>query len=232
MLSYLSLLLYQVTQLTHILDGRLKELSEDAEREKALKEVVMVTAKEKAKAAETMKKKAATFKKARALAEKRFTELETKLGGTELKLAKAESLNLTQAEELADLKATLEACENKWYNEGFVDVENSAKPVVHKTWKLGFKEGWLAALQAMGVPEDSLLRNPNQIPFPDPSPTVQNTSGTIDEKETPSIRELVQAINSHVELVDLEVTSNLCAGDRPNENVQLQPTQPIGDVMQ
>ena len=35
------------------------------------------------------------------------------------------------------------------------------------------------------------------------------------------MRELVQAINSHVELVDLEVTGNLRAGDWSNENIQL-----------
>ena len=51
----------------------------------------------------------------------------------------------------------------------------------------------------MGVPDDSLLRNPNQVPFPDPSPPVQNPFGVVDEEETPSMRELVQAIDSHME---------------------------------
>ena len=54
------------------------------------------------------------------------------MGGIELKLAEAQSLNTTLAEELANLKAALEACESKWYNEGFVDAENLAKPVVHQ----------------------------------------------------------------------------------------------------
>ena len=36
------------------------------------------------------------------------------------------------------------------------------------------------------------------------------------------MRELVRAIDSHMELVDLEVTSNLRVGDQPDENVQLQ----------
>lgn len=124
------------------------------------------------KAIEVAEKKAATSEKAKALAEKRSMELEMKLGGTELKLAEAESLNITQANKLADLNAALEACENKWYNEGFVDAENFAEQVVHKAWKLKFGEGWLDALQAMGVPKDSLLRDRNQIPFSDPSPVV------------------------------------------------------------
>ena len=45
------------------------------------------------KAADTAKKKAATSEKARVLAKKRSAELEMQLGGTELKLAEAESLN-------------------------------------------------------------------------------------------------------------------------------------------
>ena len=173
------------------------------------------------KAIEVMEKKAATSEKAKALAEKRSTKLEMKLGKTELKLIEAESLNLAQVDELADLKAALEACENKWYNEGFADVENSVEPVVCEARKFGFEEGWLAALQAMGALEDSPLRNPTQIPFPNPSPAVQNLTDAVDEEETPSMRELMQVIDSHVELVDLEVTNNLRAGDQPNRNVQL-----------
>ena len=86
---YSSLLLYQAAQLTHIIDGKLKGLSKDTEREKALKDVVKATVKEKVKAVETTKKKAAVAKKARALAESKSVELEVQLGGTELKLAEA-----------------------------------------------------------------------------------------------------------------------------------------------
>nr|POE52878.1 hypothetical protein CFP56_73534 [Quercus suber] len=109
----------------------------------------------------------------RALTVDRFVlELKIKLGGTELKLAKAESLSLAQAEEVSILKATLEACENKWCNEGFADMENSVEPVICQAQRLSFGEGWLATLQAMGVPKDSPLRNPSQIPFSDPTSPV------------------------------------------------------------
>ena len=64
--------------------------------------------------------------------EKKLTEMEVKLGGMELKLAEVESLNLAQADEITDLKTTLEACEEKWYNEGFADAENFIKPIVHQ----------------------------------------------------------------------------------------------------
>ena len=204
---------YQAAQLTHIIDERLKELSENAEREKALKDVVEATVKEKVKAVGAVEKKAVTAEKARALAESKSTELEVQLGGTELKLAEAQSLDTALAEGFADLKASLEACEDKWYNEGFADAENSTESVVRQAQKLRFEEGWLAALQAIGVPEDSPLRNPNQIPFPYLPTTLQRTPGAIDEEETTSMRELVEAINSYVEPIDLEATNNLHAGD-------------------
>ena len=117
------------------------------------------------------------------------------------------------AEGLADLKVVLEACEDKWYNEGFAEAENSIEPVVRQAQKLRFEKGWLAALQAIGVLEDSPLRNPNQIPFPYLPTTLQRTPGAIDKEETTSIRELVEAINSYVEPIDLEATNNLHAGD-------------------
>ena len=125
-------------QLTHIIDGRLKELSKDLEWEKALKDVAEAIAKEKVKATRTAKKKVAAAKKARALAESKSAKLEVQLGGTELKLAEAQSLNTALAEELANLKAALEACEDKWYNEGFADADNSVEPVVRQAQKLGF----------------------------------------------------------------------------------------------
>jgi len=141
---YLSLLHHQATQLAHILDGRLKDLVEDAGREKALKDVAMVTAKDKEKAAATTEKKAAVFEKASVATEKRSLELEVKLGVAEQKLTKAASLNTAQERELANLKATLEACENKWYNEGFADVENSTEPVILEAGSLVSRRvGWL-----------------------------------------------------------------------------------------
>ena len=110
----------------------MKELSEDADWEKAAREAVAKTTKDKTKAAENAEKRAAAMEKARALAEGKFAEMEVHLGGTELKLAEAQSLNTTLTEELADLKAALEARENKWYNKGFADAENSVELVIRQ----------------------------------------------------------------------------------------------------
>ena len=54
-------------------------------------------------------------------------------------------MTTAQAEELVDLKAALEACENKWYTKGFADAENFAELVIQEAQKLAFEEGWLAA---------------------------------------------------------------------------------------
>ena len=106
------------------------------------------------------------------MAEKRCAELLAKQNETEVKLAEAISLNTANAEELADLRAALAAAEQKWYNEGFANAENSAEPVVARARNLGFEAEWFAALQAMGAPEDSPPRDPGQIPFPSHVPAV------------------------------------------------------------
>ena len=124
----------------------MKELIEDVEREKALKDVAEAATKEREKIAAIAEKKATMSEKAKALAENRLADLEAKVGETELKLAKAESLNSVRAEELADLRVALEGCESKWYNKGFADVEDSVEPVINETRKLAFKKGWFVAL--------------------------------------------------------------------------------------
>ena len=81
-------------QMTYVLGERLKELTEDANQEKALKDVTNATAKEKGMAVEAAKKKAQSLEKARLLAEEKLAEAEDRLRGIELKLAEAVSLNL------------------------------------------------------------------------------------------------------------------------------------------
>ena len=178
--------------MAHIVASRTRDLAEEVEREKGARESAAKTAKEKLKVAETAEKKAAAAKKNRALAEKRCAELLAKQNETEVKLAEAISLNTANAEDLADLRVALATEEQKWYNEGFADAENSAEPVMAQARNLGFEARWFAALQALGVPEDSHLRDPGQIPFPSPVAAVQDTPAVIDEEETASMRELVK----------------------------------------
>ena len=192
--------------MTHILGERLTELAKDVEQEKALKDVANDNAKEKSKAAKVAKKKAQSSEKARQAMEKGRAEVESWLEGVKLKLAEANSLNLAQA----DLKAALEACENKWYDEGFANAKKSAEPVVYQARLHGFGEGWLTALQVMGVAEDSPLRDLSQIPYPAPPPSSQSQADVVDEEETTSMKELVQAIDAHA---DPEIFSTLHVAD-------------------
>ena len=161
---------FQATQLTHIFGESQKEVAKDAERKKVLKDVATVISKEKGKAVEATEKKVKSSEKAWLVVENKLAEAETKLGGMELKLAEDESLNLAHVDEIADQKVALKACENKWYNEGFTDATNPLEPIVHQARSHGFGEGWLAAPQVMGVLEDSLPRNSEQIPYLAPSP--------------------------------------------------------------
>ena len=47
-------------------------------------------------------------------------------------MVEEKSLNLAKADEIADLKVALETYEEKWYNKGFTDAENSVEPIVHQ----------------------------------------------------------------------------------------------------
>lgn len=159
------------------------------------------------------------------MAEKKLAEVQEKLGGIKLKIAQAENLTLTQADEITDLKAALDAIEERGYNQGFTDAKNLVEPVVHQARTHRFGERWLAAFQAMWVAKDSLLRNPKQIPYPTPVPHVQSQANAAADEETLSMRELVHAIDTHVEMVDLEVTSNLHAEEGQGQTLAInQPT--------
>ena len=72
-----------------------------------------------------------------------------------------------------------------------------------------------------------LLRNPKQIPYPEPPSPIQNPTNAEKERETASIRELVEVIDSHVELVDLEITSNPDALPRSSPASTSNPTMQI-----
>lgn len=94
-----------------------------------------------------------------------MVEIAAKLEEIELWLADGESLNSVKYKEIIELKVTLEACEDKWYNAGFANVKKSVEPIMFQSRKYGFSEGWMAALVAAGVLEDSPLKNPDQVPY-------------------------------------------------------------------
>lgn len=158
---------------------------------------------------------------------KNATKLETKLREMELRLAGAESKISTRDKKVANLKVALEVSEDKFYDIGFANAENSCDLVMLQSRHYEFGEGWMAVVAAMGMPEDSPFRDPKQILYTDPPlPLVQNLVHTKDE-DSQRMKELVQEINSHAELIDLEITGdlNVVQGSAqpqvPNPNFQL-----------
>ena len=91
----------------------MKDLIEEVDREKVSREEAVKTAKEKTKTANAAEKRLAATEKSQVSAKKRSAEVVSKQNETDLKLAKAASLNVTLSEEVADLRAALEACESK-----------------------------------------------------------------------------------------------------------------------
>lgn len=186
---------------------RLKDATEEADKERALKVVFEAMTKENDAVVKNAEEWTKVAERARALAEQKVVEMEIKLGVIEIKLAKAESINFENAKEIIKLKAALEANEDEWYNAGFADAKHLAEPVMYQSRRYGFSKGWMDALLAMGVSKDSPLRNLNQIPFLDPPLPAQNPTGVEVEENTPSMRDLVQEIDSHAKLIDLKITS-------------------------
>ena len=178
----------------------MKEFSEEVVWEKVGKDAATKTAKDKIKATDAVQKRAAATEKALALAKKRLAELTTRQNETDLKLAEAASLNVALNEELTDLRAVSKVYENKWYDEEFTDAEEGVEPAIREARQLSFQEGWMAALHASGVLEDSYLKDPSQIPFLDSVPATQNPIGPVDKEEMDSLRELVEQIDAHVEV--------------------------------
>ena len=58
------------------------------------------------------------------------------------------------------------------------------------------------------------MRDPGQIPFPSPTIAMQDPSVPIEEKETASMRELVEQIDTHAEPDETEATSIPSAQDQ------------------
>lgn len=142
-------------------------------------------------------------------------------------MGEAESIVTALDKEIVELKVALEERENKYYNMGFNNAENSTEPVMFENRKYGFSEKWMAAVAAMGLPKASSFRNPDQIPYLEPpSPTTQNPTEAKDE-DTPSIRELVTAIDSHAKLIDLEITNN---PDTMPTSTKPQPKDPSAQL--
>ena len=72
-----------------------------------------------------------------------MAEIAANLEETKLRLASAKSLNSVKDKEIVELKTTLKASKDKWYNTGFVDAKNSTKPVMSNQGDMNLmRVGW------------------------------------------------------------------------------------------
>ena len=99
-------------------------------------------------------------KRACVAAKKRVMDLEGKLDDVDVKLAQVESIISDKDKEIADLKVTKAQREDKFYNMGFTDIENSIKPIMFKSHRYGFGEGCISTVNALDLPNDSPIRDP------------------------------------------------------------------------
>lgn len=164
--------------------GRLKGVIEEVDKEKALKLVIKASLQEKTLRLNVMERRATTVEKALELAKQRVEDLQGKLGKTELKLAEIASLLSTLDKELTDLKRMAKARKQAYYNKGFKDTENSVRLVIFQARKFGFMEGWMAAVNVVGLPENSPFRSADQVSLPeDPEAEVQALEQDEDSSE-------------------------------------------------
>ena len=127
--------------MTLVVEGRLKGIIEEANKEKALKQVVEANLNEKTLELNAMEWRATIVERARELAKQRAEGLQGKLGEAEIKLTEATSIVSTYDKELADLKETMKTCSQVYYNMGFKYAENLAGVVVLQARRFGFVKG-------------------------------------------------------------------------------------------
>ena len=124
------------------------------------------------------------------------------------------SLVSAHDKKLADLNNTMKTRNQTYYNKGFRDAENSAGLVVFQARKFSFMEGWMVAVNTIGLPDTSSFRSANQIPLsedPEVEAQAQEQSKDSSEKEenaeSPEMRELSHQIDSHVVVLDEDNTT-------------------------
>ena len=123
------------------MEGRLKGMMKEADKEKALKQDAKASLNEKTLELNVVERRATTVERAQELTKQKAEDLQGKLGEAEVKLAKVLSIVFTRDKELGNLKETMKNWEQVFYNMGFKDAENLAGAVVFQARKFWFAEG-------------------------------------------------------------------------------------------
>lgn len=110
-----------------------------------------------------VEQRATTANRAWELAKQKAKDFQGKLEEAEVKLVEAANLVFARDKELADLKEITKTCEQVFYNMGFQGAQNSAGTIILQAWKFRFVEGWMAAVNVIGLPNTSPFRNADQF---------------------------------------------------------------------
>lgn len=216
--------------MTYLIEGQLKGAMEEVDKERDLKEVSESNLQEQATKLAAAEWKSMKAKRACAAAKKRVMDLEGKLDDVDVKLAQVESIISDKDKEIADLKVTKAQREDKFYNMGFTDIENSIKPIMFKSRHYGFGEGCISTVNALDLPNDSPIRDPEQIPLPEPfPPSPMQTSAPNEEEDNLSMRELVEEIDSHTKVINLDIPTTLGASEGQEPPASLLNPNPPDD---
>ena len=68
-------------------------------------------------------------------------------------------------------------------------------------------DGWMVAIEDINLPLSSPFRDPNQVPLLENPPTEVQTEEqlVVEEEDSLSMQELVEQIESHIEVIDLHI---------------------------
>lgn len=127
--------------MTYILEGQLKGVVEEADKERALKEVSKSTLREQVADLAATKRRSMEAERACAATDKRVVELEGKLGDAKVKLAQAESIILARHKNITDLKVFVVQSKDKFHNMGFANTKNFSEPIMLESRHYEFGEG-------------------------------------------------------------------------------------------
>lgn len=128
--------------------------------------MVEANLKEKVLRLNVMERCATTIEKALELVEQKATEALNRLGEAELKLARTASILTARDKEFADYKGGEKAQQQHYYNKGFKNAEDLVGPIIFQAQKFGFLKGWMTAINAIRLPEESPFRKIDQVPLP------------------------------------------------------------------
>lgn len=148
-----------------MVEGRLKDAQEEADKEKALKQVVEASLKEKTSGLNVMERYVMTVEKAMEIAEQKANEASSKLGEIDLKLPETANLLFAWDKEFSNYKGGKKAWKQSYYDRDFRHIENSARPMIFQAQKFGFIEGWMVVVNAIGLPTDSPFKSIEQVPL-------------------------------------------------------------------